>query len=111
MQNVILSPVAISDLVDMIATEVELRIKHAPSSTKENQKSPVMDVTDLSNYLPNKPPISTIYGWTHKGQIPHFKIGARLSFRTIEIDEWVAKKRIPTIDEICSNPILTKKRK
>jgi len=111
MQNVILSAVAISDLVDMIALEVERRVIKAPNSTTENPIPKVMGVVELSEYLPNHPPISTIYGWTHKGLIPYFKIGARLSFRTAEIDAWLELKRVPTTEEISSVPIPFKKRK
>jgi excisionase family DNA binding protein len=109
MQNVILSTVAITDLVDMLASEVESRLRRNPQTTPA-PKPKVLSVPELQEYLPNNPPIATIYKWTHEGTIPHFKIGTRLSFRTSEIDQWLSQKRVPTIEEIRSAPIQSKKR-
>lgn len=36
---------------------------------------------------------STIYGLTHNGQIPHYKRGKRLYFKTDEIEEWITENR------------------
>jgi len=36
---------------------------------------------------------STIYGLTHSGQIPHYKRGKRLYFKSEEIEEWITENR------------------
>ncbi|MFC2080458.1 helix-turn-helix domain-containing protein [Bacteroidota bacterium] len=36
---------------------------------------------------------STIYKYTHHGQIPHYKRGKRLYFKTEEIVEWLTENR------------------
>lgn len=55
---------------------------------KNRKLSPVMSVVELSNYLPNKPPIHNIYAWIRKGLIPYYR-DARIFFRTEEIEGWL----------------------
>jgi hypothetical protein len=69
-----------------------------------------MDLIELSNYLPTKPPLATIYAWSSKGLIPHQKLGRRLIFKKNEIDEWLELKRVKTVDEIKMTPVPFKKR-
>ena len=59
-----------------------------------------MNLHELHDYLPDKPNISTIYGWTSQRLIPHYKKGNRLYFFKSEIDEWLKSGRIKTNAEI-----------
>ena len=43
---------------------------------------------------------STLYKFTSKREIPHFKKGKKIYFRKIELDEWLTQLRIATKDEI-----------
>jgi hypothetical protein len=56
---------------------------------KNRQIPSVMSVGELSNYLPDRPSIPTIYTWIRKGLIPYYR-DARIFFRTEEVDGWLA---------------------
>ncbi|GGK53315.1 MULTISPECIES: helix-turn-helix domain-containing protein [Flavobacteriaceae] len=43
---------------------------------------------------------SLIYKLTSSREIPHLKRGKRLYFSKMEIDEWLLKQKIKTVDEI-----------
>lgn len=43
---------------------------------------------------------TTIYGLTHKKQIPYFKRGGRLFFSKKKIEQWLTEVEIPTDEEI-----------
>lgn len=40
---------------------------------------------------------STIYGWVHMREIPHYKIGRLLKFRSDEIEEWIQGRRVDAL--------------
>ncbi|WP_432432086.1 helix-turn-helix transcriptional regulator [Chryseobacterium scophthalmum] len=46
-----------------------------------------MDINDLMNYVPLKK--STIYSKVSRKQIPYRKIGKKLIFNKIEINNWI----------------------
>jgi excisionase family DNA binding protein len=58
----------------------------------------VMNVEEVAQYLDVAK--STIYKLTSTREIPHFKKGKRIYFRTNEINEWMAKGKRKTNDEI-----------
>ena len=89
MQNVILTPVAVPELVDLIASEVLIRI------TKTEAPEPVQDritideavaVTGLKR--------SAIYKMTMTGDIPCQKFGKRLIFSRHELAQWMQDRTI-----------------
>ena len=43
---------------------------------------------------------TTIYGMTHRKQIPYFKRGGRLFFSKKKIEQWLSEVEIPTDEEI-----------
>jgi len=51
----------------------------------------------LSDYLPDKPTIGTIYQWVHHKKIPFVKKGKKLFFDKTEIDNWDENNRPETI--------------
>jgi len=46
----------------------------------------IFTVEELSKYL--KLPKSTIYMFTSKNRIPHFKLGKQVRFKKSKIDKW-----------------------
>lgn len=50
-----------------------------------------MDINQLSEWLKVKK--QTIYDWTHKGLIPHLKLGRLLRFDSKEIERWLKSRK------------------
>jgi excisionase family DNA binding protein len=97
----------LQEIADNSKSQNELQ-KPTPVQTP---KDPYFTVQELSDYLPGNPPVATIYAWSSKGQIPKTPLGRRIVFKKSQIDSWIAAKYSPTIAEIASIPIPTKKRK
>lgn len=100
------------ELIRFIQQTVKTEVASQEAKTTFQIEMPIkneMDLTELSNYLPTRPPLSTLYIWSCKGLIPHSKLGRRLVFKKSEIDEWLESKRVKTVDEIRSTPISYKK--
>lgn len=60
------------------------------------------DLTELCEYLPDKPAKATAYGWVHESKIPYHK-GAgqkKLRFLKSEIDNWLSLGRNKTFAEV-----------
>jgi excisionase family DNA binding protein len=47
--------------------------------------------------------VSTLYGYVHRGLIPHMKRGQRLYFYRNELIQWIESGRVKTVDEIKQN--------
>lgn len=47
-----------------------------------------LSIKELSKYLTVKP--STLYAWSSRGIIPHYKVHGLLRFKKDEIDVWIA---------------------
>jgi hypothetical protein len=60
------------------------------------------DLTELCNYLPDKPAKATAYGWVHAGAIPCHKGAKKLRFLKSEIDQWLKTGKRKTIDELAT---------
>ncbi len=50
-----------------------------------------LSIKELSEYLMVKP--STLYAWSSRGIIPHYKVHGVLRFNKDEIDIWIASFR------------------
>ena len=61
--------------------------------TEKHNQEPAPDrwfnLTELCEYLPDKPAFPTIYGKVHNKTIPHNKTGKRLRFLKSDIDIWL----------------------
>lgn len=55
------------------------------------------NLTELCNYLPDKPAKPTVYGWVQNRLIPHHKGSKRLRFLKSEIDAWLKQGRCKTL--------------
>lgn len=53
-----------------------------------------MNLSELRNYLPDRPAISTVYTWAHQRRIPFHKGGKKLRFLKPEIDEWLKSGKV-----------------
>lgn len=58
-----------------------------------------LDTNELREYLPGRPPKATIYYWTHRGMIPHHKMGRSVVFLASEIEDWLMSTRVSTAKE------------
>lgn len=62
------------------------------TTLESNHKKSLMTIEELSEFL--KMPINTIYKWTHRNYIPHYKIGKKVRFDLREITSWLETKHI-----------------
>ncbi len=82
-----------------------------------NEKPPEtdrwFDLTELCDYLPDKPAKPTVYGWVHSCIIPSHKGGKKLRFLKSEIDAWLKQGRKKTLAEIANetDAVLSKHKK
>lgn len=51
------------------------------------------DLSELCEYLPDKPAKATVYGWVHTSIIPYHKGQKKLRFLKSEIDAWLMAGR------------------
>lgn len=58
------------------------------------------NVSQLRDYLPDKPAEATVYGWVQGNAIPHGRNGKTLIFLKGDIDKWLLGKRRKAIAEI-----------
>ena len=56
---------------------------------RELQKKEWLNISELCEYLPDKPALPTVYGWVGQRQIPFRKNGKKLRFLRSEIDKWL----------------------
>jgi excisionase family DNA binding protein len=40
-----------------------------------------------------------LYGMVRQKQIPHYKIGSKIMFRKIKLDEWISKQEQENVEE------------
>ncbi len=59
-----------------------------------------LSIEELSQYLPGRPAISTLYGKAQRREIPFSRNGKRLVFRQSEIDVWLQSGRVNTDAEL-----------
>jgi len=58
-----------------------------------------LNISELSQYLPEKPSIPTIYKWTRHKKVPFKKFGVKLYFNKQEIDDWNESGRPVTVSD------------
>ena len=94
MQNIVLSPIGIENLVSLIADEVVKKLSKQPHSIEEKLFGieEAMTFTNLGK--------QTIYNKVAKRQIPHQRKSGRLYFSSVELAEWIKSGKRKTNDEI-----------
>lgn len=58
----------------------------------------ILDVNQAATFLKSK--VTTLYEKTSTKTIPHFKRGNRLYFKREELEAWIQKGKVKTIDEV-----------
>ncbi|GAB4017490.1 helix-turn-helix domain-containing protein [Spirosoma koreense] len=65
-------------------------LKSLPLSTlSKSEIDKWMTIEELSEYLPGKPAVTTLYGKVQRREIPFKRLGRRLAFRQSEIDQYL----------------------
>ena len=64
------------------------------SQPPETEPERFMTLTELCDYLPNKPVKATIYRKARKRLIPYSKLGKNLVFLKSEIDAWLRSGKV-----------------
>ena len=87
MQNFILSPIAIPELVNLIACEVEARIHSVEKAEPLQDRISLYEAIQITGLQK-----SAIYKMTMASIIPHEKFGKRLVFSRKELLSWVEER-------------------
>lgn len=91
-------PGAVTDLQQVVNEIRSLLLeKSKPSQPETNQW---FDLSELCEYLPDKPAKATVYGYISANKIPHHKGAKKLRFLKSEIDTWLKQGRKQTLAEI-----------
>lgn len=99
MENVTfeMMPEAIRILMSDVS-EIKAHLFNA--AQKESDSDKWMTLSQLCNYLPDKPSQATVYVWTSKRTIPSHKSGKKLRFLKSEIDFWLRQGRRKSLVEL-----------
>jgi len=89
MYNYVLSPINPETLIDEISNRVSEKILKVINNENTVTGNEWLNLTELCNYLPEKPSKATVYGWVHLKKIPYYKKGKALFFKKSEIDTWL----------------------
>jgi excisionase family DNA binding protein len=102
MQNLILTPIAVPELVDLIASEVEARIQKQEIKEPPKDRIGLKEVVEMTSLS-----TSALYKLTMEGKIPYEKCGKRLVFSRQELEKWIGNrtKRIQTSEEIVAKQL------
>ena len=90
-------PKAVSNLQETVNDIKRLLLEKSNPTQPEPDRW--LDLTELCNYLPDKPVKPTVYGWVHHSLIPCHKKGKKLFFLKSEIDGWLKQGRKKTLAE------------
>ncbi len=93
-------PKAVSDLTNEVSEIKRLLLEKSSEQPTETDRW--FDLTELCNYLPDKPAKATAYGWVHAGAIPCHKGAKKLRFLKSEIDLWLKSGKRKTVAELAS---------
>jgi excisionase family DNA binding protein len=102
--------VLFEELIKLISEKVSDNILEAINPSKTSDEDPLLTIDEVSkNYNLSK---ATIYGLTHKKEIPFYKPGKRLFFLKSEILDWIKSGKQTTKSdlEIRANEYLSKNR-
>ena len=87
-------PGLVGRIAELLASIDQKLDKVIISSMPVDNTPELMDIKQLSGYLPSHPSPSTIYSWCHENQIPYYKQGKLTIFKKSEIDKWLLRTRV-----------------
>ena len=104
-------PKAVTQLFDKLDNIERLLLNNSTHPQPEPERW--LNLSELCDYLPDKPVKPTVYGWVHQRVIPCHRRGKKLYFLKSEIDIWLKTGRKKTNAEIAaeSETFINKKRK
>jgi excisionase family DNA binding protein len=63
------------------------------------QKPEMLSYRDAARML--GVPVSTVYGWAHRRQIPHLRLSSRMvRFRRDELEKWLEARYVPAVEPV-----------
>jgi len=89
MQDLYVTTIAVPELINLIADEIEARIKRTAISEPLSDR---IDIKQAVNLIGLKQ--SAIYKMTMSGTIPHDKYGKRLVFSRRELEAWMEERTV-----------------
>jgi predicted DNA-binding transcriptional regulator AlpA len=89
-------PQAVAELGSQLV-EIRSLLQNMATATPSTPASDQwLNVKELSEYLPSRPAVATIYEYTANETIPFSKQGKKLVFLKSDIDEWLRSGRKKT---------------
>jgi excisionase family DNA binding protein len=102
MENIILSPVSLSDLEAIIQRSVEHAFANSqPSHLSDATSGDLLNIKQAAEFLSLSVP--TIYTKVSKRELPYMKRAKRLYFSKMELLEYIKKGKTLTKTEAVSN--------
>jgi len=80
-------PEAVSKLDEKVDALISLQKNQRP------ERDRYLTISELVEYLPEKPSKSSVYRWVTYRKIPFHKEGKRLLFKKSQIDQWLENGR------------------
>ena len=93
-------PKAVTQLFDKLDNIERLLLNN--STHRQHDPERWLNLSELCEYLPDKPVKPTVYGWVHNRVIPCHRRGKKLYFLKSEIDVWLKTGRKKTNSEIAA---------
>jgi excisionase family DNA binding protein len=101
MTNLVLSPIDPTFLINSIAEKTASEVLRRLSEKEPNSLQEAwFNLKQFCSYHPDKPKESTVYGWVSNRRIPFHKDGKRLRFLKSEVDEYLRRSKVNTVEEI-----------
>jgi len=98
MQAVTITQIAPQELGTLIENSIRKIFSEYPQKKIESDQW--FNITQLCEYLPDKPKRSTVYGWVHSKKIPFHKKSKALIFLKSEICLWLKEGLHKTAAEL-----------
>ncbi len=100
MENILLSPIPLSQMRELIRDEMRLVLQEGSiqNQSSETEQDAILSVDQAAQFVNLAK--ATIYELTSKRQIPFFKKGKRLYFSKQDLHAWILEGKKKTIAEI-----------
>jgi hypothetical protein len=90
-------PKAVTQLYDKLENIERLLLVNSNQTPPETERW--LNLSELCEYLPDRPVKATVYGWVNQRVIPFHKHGKALIFLKSDIDNWLKAGRKKTVAE------------